>query len=51
MVSVIFGNIDKYKVLPNLRLRKNLGSRKGSRTGNSGNYLELQVLTQIQHVP
>lgn len=33
------------------RLNKNLGSRKGSRTGNSGNYLELQVLTQIQYVP
>lgn len=33
------------------RLRKNLGSRKGSRTGNSGNHLELRVLTQIQFVP
>lgn len=34
-----------------IRLDKNLGSRKGSRTGNSGNYLELQVLTQIEYVP
>ncbi|XP_031625577.1 uncharacterized protein LOC116342199 [Contarinia nasturtii] len=49
---MIFGNsIDKYKVLPNLRLRKHLGSSKGSRRGNTGNHLELQVLTQIQHVP
>lgn len=33
------------------RLDKHLGSRKGSRTGNSGNHLELQVLTQIEYVP
>ncbi|XP_063930698.1 uncharacterized protein LOC135142852 [Zophobas morio] len=32
-------------------LDKNLRTRKGSRRGNSGNRLELQVLTQIHHVP
>uniref|UniRef100_A0A182NFP4 Uncharacterized protein n=1 Tax=Anopheles dirus TaxID=7168 RepID=A0A182NFP4_9DIPT len=29
-------------------LINNLNNRKGSRTGNSGNHLEFQVLTQIQ---
>lgn len=43
--------ISLFFVLHLCRLNKNLGSRKGSRTGNSGNYLELQVLTQIQYVP
>lgn len=33
------------------RLEKNLRSRKGSRLGNAGNRLELQVLTQLHHVP
>uniref|UniRef100_A0A8W7PAZ0 Uncharacterized protein n=2 Tax=gambiae species complex TaxID=44542 RepID=A0A8W7PAZ0_ANOCL len=33
------------------RLINNLNIRKGSRTGNSGNHLEFQVLTQIQYVP
>jgi len=34
-----------------LRLDKNLNSLKGSRRGNSGNKLELLVLTQLHHVP
>ncbi|XP_023015793.1 uncharacterized protein isoform X2 [Leptinotarsa decemlineata] len=34
-----------------LGLEKNLRTKKGSRTGNSGNYKELQVLTRIHHVP
>ncbi|XP_049820588.1 uncharacterized protein LOC126264910 [Aethina tumida] len=34
-----------------VRLGKHLCTRKGSRRGNSGNRLELQVLTQIHHVP
>ncbi|XP_058116049.1 uncharacterized protein LOC131288455 [Anopheles ziemanni] len=38
------------KFLPSVRLINNLNS-KGSRTGNSGNHLEFQVLTQIQYVP
>lgn len=33
------------------RLAKNLYTRKGSRRGNAGNRLELQVLTQLHHVP
>uniref|UniRef100_A0A1B0CWN8 Uncharacterized protein n=1 Tax=Lutzomyia longipalpis TaxID=7200 RepID=A0A1B0CWN8_LUTLO len=33
------------------KLTKNLGVRKGSRTGNSGNHLEFQVLTLIEYVP
>ncbi|XP_022920685.1 uncharacterized protein [Onthophagus taurus] len=36
---------------PIVRLDKNLRTRKGSRRGNAGNRLELQVLTQIHHVP
>ncbi|XP_060523885.1 uncharacterized protein LOC132700526 [Cylas formicarius] len=32
-------------------LEKNLCTKKGSRRGNSGNRKELQVLTQIHHVP
>ncbi|XP_035900934.1 uncharacterized protein LOC118507063 [Anopheles stephensi] len=39
------------KFLPSVRLINNLNNRKGSRTGNSGNHLEFQVLTQIQYVP
>ncbi|XP_066259172.1 uncharacterized protein [Euwallacea similis] len=34
-----------------LSLEKNLRTKKGSRRGNSGNRKELQVLTQIHHVP
>ncbi|XP_037027375.1 uncharacterized protein LOC119068074 [Bradysia coprophila] len=40
-----------FSVNVNFRLKKNLSSQKGSRTGNSGNHLELQVLTLIQYVP
>ncbi|XP_001688438.2 uncharacterized protein LOC120895658 [Anopheles arabiensis] len=39
------------KFVPSVRLINNLNIRKGSRTGNSGNHLEFQVLTQIQYVP
>lgn len=39
------------KLLKTLHLSKNLAVCKGSRTGNTGNNLELKVLTQIQHVP
>ncbi|XP_065169241.1 uncharacterized protein [Atheta coriaria] len=39
------------KFLPVIRLDKHLRTRKGSRLGNSGNRLELQVLTQLHHVP
>ncbi|KAJ6638768.1 hypothetical protein Bhyg_11506 [Pseudolycoriella hygida] len=38
-----------FSVNVNFRLKKNLQSQKGSRTGNSGNHLELQVLTLIQY--
>ncbi|XP_059616654.1 uncharacterized protein LOC132261732 [Phlebotomus argentipes] len=41
----------RYKNLPFVTLNKNLGVRKGSRTGNSGNHLEFQVLTLIEYVP
>ncbi|XP_055636331.1 uncharacterized protein LOC129775520 [Toxorhynchites rutilus septentrionalis] len=39
------------KFIPSVRLINNLSLRKGSRTGNTGNPLEFQVLTQIQYVP
>ncbi|CAG9864022.1 unnamed protein product, partial [Phyllotreta striolata] len=32
-------------------VEKNLGTRKGSRIGNSGNHKELQVLSRLHHVP
>lgn len=58
-------SIDKYNVTLNIncfysmifmilhfhRLAKNLGTRKGSRRGNSGNRLELLVLVHLHHVP
>ncbi|XP_039281690.1 uncharacterized protein LOC111063418 [Nilaparvata lugens] len=39
------------RFLPTVRLDKNLCTRKGSRLGNAGNHLELQVLTLIHNVP
>ncbi|KAL6446060.1 hypothetical protein ACFW04_001012 [Cataglyphis niger] len=35
----------------NYELTKNLGTRKGSRRGNTGNRLELLVLVHLHHVP
>uniref|UniRef100_T1H7G2 Uncharacterized protein n=1 Tax=Megaselia scalaris TaxID=36166 RepID=T1H7G2_MEGSC len=32
-------------------MSKHLSSKKGSRTGNTGNNLELDVLNYIQNVP
>uniref|UniRef100_A0A182QL82 Uncharacterized protein n=1 Tax=Anopheles farauti TaxID=69004 RepID=A0A182QL82_9DIPT len=49
MVSMLIVKPDStLKFLPSVRLINNLNNRKGSRTGNSGNHLEFQVLTQIQ---
>lgn len=41
--AVVFAVIDQ--------LLETILTRRGSRLGNSGNVLELQVLTQLHHVP
>lgn len=51
MKCALLGFEASSKFLPTVRLEKNLRSRKGSRLGNAGNRLELQVLTQLHHVP
>ncbi|XP_071448458.1 uncharacterized protein [Hetaerina americana] len=51
MKSKVIGFEASSKFLPTVRLGKNLSTSKGSRLGNSGNRLELQVLTQLYHVP
>ncbi|XP_037918241.1 uncharacterized protein LOC119656045 [Hermetia illucens] len=43
--------VARSNILKPFSILKHLSSRKGSRTGNSGNILELQVLTQIAFVP
>jgi len=42
---------ESYRLFINIRLNKNLGTKKGSRRANSGNILELCVHNYIQHVP
>ncbi|XP_067012545.1 uncharacterized protein [Anabrus simplex] len=51
MKSKVSGFQATSKFLPTVRLAKNLRTSKGSRRGNAGNRLELQVLTQLHHVP
>ncbi|KAG8234767.1 hypothetical protein J437_LFUL006599 [Ladona fulva] len=47
MKSKVVGFQATSKFLATVRLEKNLSTSKGSRLGNSGNRLELQVLTQL----
>ncbi|XP_024083705.1 uncharacterized protein LOC106661977 [Cimex lectularius] len=49
MRRIVYTQTDKF--LPTIRLGKNLCASLGSRRGNSGNHLELSVLTLIHNVP
>jgi len=51
MNSVVIRDQETIKLQNKLSLDKSLNSAKGSRRGNSGNKLELCVLTQLHHVP
>jgi len=51
MNSVVIRDQETIKLQNKLSLDKSLNSAKGSRRGNSGNSLELHVLTTLHHVP